>query len=37
MSNFNVLQGKFIDVYENGKSKKIIDLKNGFFTAFRKE
>jgi H+-translocating diphosphatase len=28
-------KGKEIEVYENGSSKKIKDLKDGFFTAFR--
>jgi len=28
-------KGEEIEVYENGSSKKIKDLKDGFFTAFR--
>ena len=28
-------KGEFIDVYENGKTTQIKDLKDGFFTAFR--
>lgn len=28
-------KGDFIEVYENGESRKIKDLKDGFFTAFR--
>ena len=28
-------KGEIIEVYNNGETKKIKDLKDGFFTAFR--
>ena len=28
-------KGEMIEVYNNGETKKIKDLKDGFFTAFR--